>query len=316
MVKVLSRAVSQRQRVPESPRELNIDGTRISLTPDDVTAARYRARGSRKPHNLARVVFVKAILETLARRLAEAIGTELATENRDEFLNALRDSSAVRREVNLCWMPLTAEGVLRDLYADPARLDAAAPQLPSSERRRLRRDRDAPWSPEDVALLDELAELLGEDEEPAQLAAARAAVERGYEVEYAGRVLDLAGELTGESEAVTTADALAERYLGGSGRRRSIADRAWEERAWVYAHIVVDVAHADAAVPVPLDDRGWRHRADRLARRRALLGSDARVVRGKQVAHRGVERQLPDPWACDEDGRSASRAGRCAVLTG
>jgi DNA helicase IV len=248
MVKVLSRAVSQRQRVPESPRELNIDGTRISLTPDDVTAARYRARGSRKPHNLARVVFVKAILETLARRLAEAIGTELATENRDEFLNALRDSSAVRREVNLCWMPLTAEGVLRDLYADPARLDAAAPQLPSSERRRLRRDRDAPWSPEDVALLDELAELLGEDEEPAQLAAARAAVERGYEVEYAGRVLDLAGELTGESEAVTTADALAERYLGGSGRRRSIADRAWEERAWVYAHIVVDEAQELSAM--------------------------------------------------------------------
>ncbi|MGX7678114.1 HelD family protein [Jatrophihabitans sp. DSM 45814] len=244
MVKVLARAVAQRERVPDAAREINLDGTRISLTPEDVAAARYRARGTRKPHNVARVTFVKAMLESLARRLAEALQTELGPENRDEFINALRDSPAVRREVNLCWMPLTPELVLRDLYADPARLNAAAPQLSRQDRQRLQRDRSAPWTPEDVALLDELAELLGEDDEPGKVAAAQAAVERGYEVDYASGVLDLAGE----SEAVVTADALAERYLGGTGRRRSIADRAWEERAWVYAHVVVDEAQELSAM--------------------------------------------------------------------
>ncbi|CAN5668215.1 AAA family ATPase [soil metagenome] len=243
MAEVLAAAVAGRQRVPRGPRELNIDGTRISLLPEEVAAARSRARATRKPHNIARLTFVTAILDSLVRRFAAELNVELDSDSKAEFLNTLRDSADVRREVNLCWMPMTPEQLLKDLYADPSRLQAAAPRLSATEQGLLYRNRNRDWTAEDVALLDELAELLGEDEIPAKIAAAQAAIERGYEVDYAGSVLELAGE-AGE---MVTADVLAERYLG-TRRRRSVSDRAWDERAWVFAHVVIDEAQELSAM--------------------------------------------------------------------
>lgn len=244
MAKVLAAAVRARQRVPERPIELSVDGSRIVLRPADVEQARQRAQHSRKPHNQARVRFVTDLVRRLAQQLARARGVEFDDDRRPELIAIVRESADVRREVNLCWMPVTPEKLLRDLYADPS----TAIGLSAAERQALARPRSAPWTPADVALLDEAAELLGEppDEVAAQAAAVQAA-ERAQELAYAGRVLDLVGELAPDAARMTTAAALADRYGADHDRPELVADAAGD-RSWAFGHVVVDEAQELSAM--------------------------------------------------------------------
>ncbi|MBV9821380.1 MAG: AAA family ATPase, partial [Actinobacteria bacterium] len=249
MAKLLAAAVKARQRVPAGPVRLDVEGTAVTLTPRDVEQARGRAQHSRKPHNEARVRFVGDLLERLAGRLAKAQRVDLDADTRGELITALRNSPDVRRELNLCWMPLTPERLLRDLYADPAALAKAGPWLSAAERRALHRSRTAPWTPADVALLDEAAELLGApeaDPETAARAAAEAA-DRAREVAYAGQVLDMVSDLAPDAARMTTADALAERY-GAGAVRQLLVEEAAGDRGWAYGHVVVDEAQELSAM--------------------------------------------------------------------
>lgn len=241
MAEVVAAAVRARQRVPGAARTLVVAGTRISLTPTMVTAARDRARSSRKPHNRARVTFVLSLLDRLAVALARARGVD-PDSNRDILLADLRDSADVRREVNLCWMPLTPEQVVADLWADPAVLAEAAPRLSRRERELLARPRGSDWTVADVPLLDEAAELLGEDDEASRRAAAVAASERAAEEEYARGVLEMTGVAT------LTAGDLIDRYAGDGRVRRSVVDAALGDRTWGYGHVVVDEAQELSAM--------------------------------------------------------------------
>jgi superfamily I DNA/RNA helicase len=200
-----------------------------------VAAARDRARASRKPHNRARLTFVTSLLDRLATGLAQARGVD-PDSNREILLADLRDSPDVRREVNLCWMPLTPEKVVGDLWADPRVLAAAGPRLSTRERQALIRPVGEPWTVSDVPLLDEAAELLGEDDEPARRAAAVAASERALEEEYARGVLEMTGV------AGLTAGALIDRYSGAARVRRTVVDAALADRTWTFGHVVVDEA--------------------------------------------------------------------------
>ena len=112
--------------MPRGPVRLVVDGDTITLHPRVVADARGRARQTGRPHNDARVTYVKAVLDDLATQLARA--RRLATDDddhRQELLAELRDSVDVRREINLCWMPLAATSFLTKLFASPARLAAA-----------------------------------------------------------------------------------------------------------------------------------------------------------------------------------------------
>lgn len=235
MAEVIAAAVRARQRVPDGPRRLVVAGATITMTPAMVAAARDRARASRKPHNRARLTFVLELLNRLAEALASARGVDAQT-NHEILVADLRDSKDVRREVNLSWMPLTPHGLLADLWARPALLAAAGPRLSPRELELLQRERDQPWTVADVPLLDEAAELLGEDDEPARRAAAVAASERQAEAEYARGVL----EMTGVTEL--TADDLLERYSGAGRVRRTAAESAISDRTWTFGHVVVDEA--------------------------------------------------------------------------
>ena len=55
MAEVIAAAVRARQRVPDGPRTLNVEGHQLVLRPHVVAAARAHARRNQKPHNLARV---------------------------------------------------------------------------------------------------------------------------------------------------------------------------------------------------------------------------------------------------------------------
>lgn len=258
MARVIADAVRERQRVPSQPIPMDVDGVTVTLRPADVERARHRARTSRKPHNLARTTFVTELLELLVRQYADALGKSLDGEEgrqdvRPELLSALRDSRDVRREVNLCWMPVSAERLIADLFADPDRLARVAPQLNERDRGLLRRPRGSEWTIADVALLDEAAELLGDDDAGSDAAARAARAEQAREAEYAESVLaQTAGVADDDPDAMPagemmTAEQLAERYSSPRSMR-SAAEHAENERSWAYGHVIVDEAQELSAM--------------------------------------------------------------------
>ena len=226
MATVIARAVRDRERLIRAPVTLRVGGPDVVLRPGDVRAAHDRARRSGKPHNAARVTFVRHLLGVLA--------AQLPGDDRAELFDELRASADVRRELNWCWAPIAPERLLRDLYAAPDRLASAAPGLSPAERALLARDRSAPWTPADVPLLDEAAELLGPLDSSSGPSAAEA--ERRRDVEYAQAVLR-------ESAAagMVTAEQLADRWVV-TGPTQSVAERAANDREWTFGHVVVDEA--------------------------------------------------------------------------
>jgi DNA helicase IV len=236
MATVIAEAVRRRQRTLDRTRRLDVDGTIIRLDPAPVRQARDRARRSGAPHNQARVAFVAEILRGLLKQLAAARGTEVDAESRGDLMGALYESRDVRREINWCWAPITPQRLLRDLFADPAHLDPAARVLTGPERAMLRRERTAPWTIADVALLDEAAELLGEDDSSAGTDTARAEAEQRAEIAYADQVQDTFG-----SKGFISAESLAGRYASTSSVG-TVAERAATDREWSFGHIVIDEA--------------------------------------------------------------------------
>ncbi|GAB2675060.1 HelD family protein [Thalassiella azotivora] len=236
MAEVVRRAVRARQRVPSRPVELEVDGHDLVLTPKAVLAARDKARRTGRPHNLARVTFVKDLLVHLADQVARRLGTRFDPADRGDVIADLRASRDVRVTLNRLWLPMTPQDLLSRLLAVPERLDQAAPHLTTAERALLHRDLDAPWTLDDVPLLDEAAELLGEDDSADRALARQQAQRRAEEVEYARNVL----QMTGAGQMVS-AEALAERFTE-AGPDLSVAERALHDRTWAYGHVVVDEA--------------------------------------------------------------------------
>lgn len=246
MAELLSRAVKQRQLIPSSDVAVVIDGVRVVLTRDDVRGARREARATHRPHNDARTVFVRAALDRLVVRYETALqarGHTIVPEDRPGHLADLRESPEVRRALNLAWMPYTPESFLRILLAHPERLRAAAPaSLGPAALARLVRPKTAPWTVEDVPLLDEVAELLGGDGELQRTDAAREAAQRAGDVAYAREVLENI-----DTSGIVRAEDLAEQ-VGRLRDGRTLAERASEERTWTYGHVVVDEAQENSGM--------------------------------------------------------------------
>ncbi|NUW32049.1 AAA family ATPase [Nonomuraea sp. SMC257] len=249
MAEVIARAVRDRQRVPRKPIELDLGRHALTVDRAMLDAARNKATRSRRPHNQARAVFVRSLLNALARQAARKLGKGLIEEDElADLREELRTEPAVKSALNRLWPYLTPQRLLLGLYGSPERLGYAAAALSPEERALLRRDGGAPWTESDVPLLDEAAELLGEIDEQVlratalqaeeELAAARRAEEHEREAElaYAREVL----ELTGLSD-VMEAERLAERQRG-EGPYLTTAERAAADRAWAYGHVIVDEA--------------------------------------------------------------------------
>ena len=237
MAQAMRRAVAARQQVPMRPLTLSVDGDTVVLEPRVVAAARTRARRSRRPHNTAREAFVREVLTDLAGRLGQARGQSVEDDDLPALEADLRDSPDVRREVNLCWMPLTPQRLLADLWAEPERLAHAAPWLDPAERALLARERGSAWTTADVPLFDELAELLGESEDADRAERRRRAAGWEAEIRYAQGVL----ETTGGPGDRASAEALADRFAE-TGPVLPVAERAAADRTWTYGHVVLDEA--------------------------------------------------------------------------
>ncbi|GAB3599182.1 AAA family ATPase [Angustibacter peucedani] len=240
MAEVVGAAVRDRQRLPDDDLQLRVGSHTVTLTRGAVASARGRARSTGQPHNAARVTFVKDLLRHLAGQLADQLGQTLSDDLRQELDADLRDARDVRVNLNLLWMPLTPQRFLQDLFAVPSRLERAGRSLTAAERALLVRDRDHPFTVSDVPLLDEVAELVGDDGEAARADDRRRAEERGREVEYARGVLQMGGAGL-DPLGVVTAEMLSQQFEA-LGPALSVADRAEADRSWTYGHLVVDEA--------------------------------------------------------------------------
>src|SRR5690606_1880468 len=166
MTEVLAVAVADRQHVPDEPLEVTVDRETLLLDPETVRAARASARRTRRPHNLARPIFDIEIVHALAKQLADRIGEDpfgggnlLDEADVAEIRRELRDDPAVRAVLDELWPILTPQQLLSDLFSSPERLARAAPSLTEEERQLLLREPGQEWTPADVPLLDEAAEL-------------------------------------------------------------------------------------------------------------------------------------------------------------
>ena len=312
MVDAVARAVAQRQRLLVEPRRLMIDGTAVKLKPAMVRRARDKARATRKPHNEARVTFVKILVRELAEKLRKKLEKSSGTPvQRDLLLEDVRTSRDVRIALNLCWMPLTPEKLIGDLLTREDLLRAAAPWLSDAEVGTLLRPADAPWTEADVPLLDEAAELLGRLETPGRGGESAAQHERNLENARASlenmhqTLADLGVDGVVDAEQLAAANE-------ARGVRRTTAETAAHDRTWTYGHVVVDEAQE-------LSPMQWRLLARRCPMKSFTIVGDIAQSSRRDAAGSWASVLAPefgDRWRLEEltvNYRSPARVMRWAA---
>jgi DNA helicase IV len=246
MADLVHAAVADRQRTPLEAfggADLVVETDAGALTVPGALCERVlrTARGLRLPHNTARKYVVRSLLTELARAESRLLGRP-ADEEDLEFAGArLWSEDPVREALEALWPHLTPQRLLRELFADPAALErvGARAGFGGDACALLARSAGEPWTVEDVPLLDEAAELLGEDDGGAARALERREdAERAEEERYAQGVLEFTGLFEDE---MMDAAALAARHRD-AGAARTTADRAGADREWTYGHVIVDEA--------------------------------------------------------------------------
>ena len=101
----------------------------MTVPREAVLRARDRARGLRKPHNVARKLFITELLGALAAAEARALGRELDPEDVPYARARLWDEPPVRAALDRLWPFLTPQRLVAGLLAEEGALRAAAPGL-------------------------------------------------------------------------------------------------------------------------------------------------------------------------------------------
>lgn len=271
MAKVMQDLVSSLQRVPSQNQSFKISSQVITLYPRIVKEGIQRARISELPHNQARKIFVGYVLDKLTKQflekytgdlashLDEELAADLQEANPDYPLSAdsnlessspidqsnsdynwayqeIRSDLAVRKAINLCWMPYRETDLLAKYYAMTPLRRRLSPHLSEPEVASLARAKSAPITTADIPLLDELAEYLG----PFEIEVSGTDSNRELENKERLRQAQATIEESGLGMGLLNGEMLAEQSLGGINS--ALAERAGQDRSWVYGHVVVDEA--------------------------------------------------------------------------
>jgi DNA helicase IV len=311
MAEVVAAAVRDRQWVPDDVLEVDYEREVLRLDRQTCVRARDRARNTGQPHNQARPILVREIIDALALQWADRIGADvlggpnlLDEEDLETIRQELRADPEVHAALDQLWPTLTPQQLLTDLFLSEERISSAAPGLSAREQQMLLRDPGDGWAASDAPLLDEAAELLGEDDRAAKALAERLRRER---IAYAQSVLDVSigsrsTDLEDDQQAeilsvfdLMDAEQLAERH--DEADHRTAAERAAADRTWTFGHIIVDEAQE-------LSEMAWRLLMRRCpTRSMTLVGDVAQTgdlagttswdrVLGPYVAHRWRLEQL------------------------
>ncbi|UKY55012.1 HelD family protein [Streptomyces inhibens] len=256
MAEALARFVRDRQTLPDPVTVIDHEDGELRLDADTAYEARRLARETGLPHNLARPHFAFRVIDALTAQLADRIGADpyggpnlLGPDDIAQLGKGVATSPEVHRAIEELWPDRTPQQLVADFLADPV-------HLPEADADAIRRT-DGDWTPADIPLLDEAAELLGEDDSAARAAAEAQRQER---IAYAQGVLDLSyGSRTQEFEDrddedsevlaahdLVDAERLADRHEEAD--HRSAAERAAADRTWAFGHIIVDEAQELSAM--------------------------------------------------------------------
>ncbi|MFD9355750.1 HelD family protein [Streptomyces sp. NPDC060031] len=311
MAEVLARVVSDRQTlpdivpagsgeesavVPEPALEIDHDdyGT-LLLDRGMAHEARDWARATGLPHNLARPYFAFRIIDALTAQLVDRLGADpyggpnlLGPDDVAQLGKEIATSAEVHAAIDTLWPALTPRRLISEFLEDPT-------HLPPEDAELIRRATDD-WTPADIPLLDEAAELLGVDDSAQRAAEERERLER---VAYAQGVLDLSqGSESYEFEDaeneflaahdIIDAERMAERQEEAD--HRSAAERAAADRTWAFGHVIVDEAQELSAM-------AWRLLMRRCpTRSMTLVGDPAQTG---DEAGSGSWREILDPYVAD-----------------
>ncbi|WP_207770479.1 HelD family protein [Frankia canadensis] len=164
---VIAAAVRDRQRLPVGQTfEIHTEERLLLLERSTCARARALARESGELHNDARAIFVRAVIDALARQVADGYAAETITaqvleadpaafdllapagsggtsllddDDLAQLRQELRADPAVQAALAELWPILSPDQLVAELYADPGTLAAAAPRLTAAERRLLHR---------------------------------------------------------------------------------------------------------------------------------------------------------------------------------
>jgi DNA helicase IV len=284
MAAVLRRAVRDRQRVPDGDLALTADGVRLTVPRETCLRARDRARALRRPHNVARKLFVTEMLAALAAAEAAALGRPVDPDDLPYTRARLWDEPEVRAALDGLWPLLTPQRLVAGLLAEEGALRRAAGWMSDTERNVVLRP-DAPdaWTVADVPLLDEAAQLLGRDDSAERRQRRAAERERRLEEKYAREVLEITGLAEGDFvDAATLAD-----WNRDPGQQLTTAERAWADPSWAYGHVIVDEAQELSAM-------AWRMVMRRIPTRSLTVVGDV-AQRGSAAGARSWPEML-DPY--------------------
>ncbi|MFD8230036.1 HelD family protein [Streptomyces massasporeus] len=255
MADVLAEVVRARQALPDPVIAIEHDREVLMLDDGLVNVARERTRAAKLPHNAAREHFEGHILNALTDLYAERIGTDpfdgsslLDPSDITQIRDDLAENPDVWSAVDQLWPVLTPQRLVADFLAAPEEF------LSAEDAEAVRRPVTRRWTVADVPLLDEAAELLGDDD---RLARERAARERQEQIAYAQGVLEVSyasrtyefedkeeddpeGSEVLSAHDIIDAERFAERHEEDD--HRSAAERAAADRTWAFGHIIVDEA--------------------------------------------------------------------------
>ncbi|MFC8373443.1 MULTISPECIES: HelD family protein [unclassified Streptomyces] len=255
MAGVLADVVRDRQALPDPVIAIEHDREVLMLDDGLVNVARERTRAAKLPHNVAREHFEGHILNALTDMVAERIGTDpydgsnlLDPSDITQIRDELAENPEVWSAIDRLWPRITPQRLVADFLAAPEG------HLPDEDAAAIRRPVTRHWTVSDVPLLDEAAELLGEDD---RLERERAERERQTQIAFAQGVLDVSyasrtyefedkeDDDPDSSEVLSAHDIIdAERFAERHEEddHRSAAERAAADRTWAFGHIIVDEA--------------------------------------------------------------------------
>ncbi|MCS0639153.1 UvrD-helicase domain-containing protein [Streptomyces sp. LP05-1] len=240
MLKVLRKAARGALELPvggTAPERLRVVafGRRLELEAEELRRIRHTVLSGTAPVNLLRPRARRLLLDALYAKSGAAgrhSDPELAAELRASFDDDVTSEDAFTAFLDAWWPELTPRGVLAAM-ADEKRLGRWARRVlnPGEVRRVARALRRTELSVHDVALLDELATLLGTPARPRRK-----------------RELDPLDQLTGLEELMPVREE----------SQRERAERLAQERT-EYAHVIVDEAQDLTPMQWRMVGRRGRH---------------------------------------------------------
>ncbi|MGN0063699.1 MAG: RNA polymerase recycling motor ATPase HelR [Nocardioides sp.] len=235
MVDAIGPAVALYEEPPTAGLDVDTPWGEVWIGVDDWAEAFARV-GTATPHNESRELLWESLGEVVATKL------DLDEDAASDVAGALRRVKEVREAIRAAWPLLEYTDVVADLWEVPAYLRRCAPWLTSEQITHLRRAADAPWTTDDLPLLDAARRRLGDvDWEARRRSDARRRAADAAEMDAViEHLVSAGGDEFGEGlVSMLTVDDMREK-LEDSGHPTSSLDT--DRLAGPFAHVIVDEA--------------------------------------------------------------------------